>query len=433
MSAAVVPRHERTPARPRLQVLSLVFSPDGVSTAQLMTELATDLHRTTFDVSVVTTRPHYNRDAVAEARQPLTRLWPGLLWRSEIEGVTVYHTRAPVRAGGILRRAFGWALFHAIALVAALRLVRRADVIFVPSPLLTLGALGRLLQVPLRGRMVYNVQELYPDLAVEAGLIRNPLLVRVLRRLERYVYDHAAAVTAITDGIRDAIVAKGIAPSKVVTLPNFVDVSDLSPQPKANAFAAEHGWTSRFVVLYAGNMGHLQGLDVLLDAAVAMRDAPEVLFAFVGEGVAKPDLERRAADLRLDNVAFVAHQPYARVPQIYASSDLCVVSLAGEVRTGALPSKVFRIMACGRPVLALCEPDSDLAALVRDAGAGAVCAPTDAPGIVAAVRALRGDAALGAAQGARGRRYVEERLSREAITDRYAALLTGLPAVEGRA
>lgn len=411
---------------PRILILSLVFAPDGVSTAQLMTELATDLRRWGSDVFVVTTRPHYNRDAIAEAAQPLTTVWPGLLWRSEVGGVIVHHTRVSAKSSRLLGRAAGWAIFHLVAMLAALVLVRRADVIFVPSPLLTLGGLGRVLSVPLRAKLVYNVQELYPDLAVELGLLRNAAVICALRWLERYVYRCSAAVTTITDGIRRAVIEKGVDERRVITIPNFVDVSELQPGPKANAFAAEHGWTDRFVVLYAGNMGYAQGLEALLDAARMLQLDPRILFAFVGEGAAKADLAAKAEGMGLSNTVFLDHQPYALVPTIYAAADLCVVSLVGEILVGALPSKVFRIMACARPILALCDPRSDLAAVVQSVGAGVVCAPRDTPVITRAIRDVESSPAIATAMGVRGRAHAVERLSRECVTRRYARLFADL-------
>jgi colanic acid biosynthesis glycosyl transferase WcaI len=415
----------------RILILSLVFAPDGVSTAQLMTELATDLRRAGSEVFVITTRPHYNRDLVAEQAQPLVNVWPGLLWRSEIGGVRVYHTRVSAKAGGIFRRAPGWLVFHLLAFLAALMFVRRADVIFVPSPLLTLGVLGRFLRRPLRGKLVYNVQELYPDLAVELGMMRNPLLIRTLRRLERYVYRHSTVVTAITDGIRDAVVRKGVDAWRVVTIPNFVDVGELQPGCKRNAFSEMHGWTGRFVVLYAGNIGYAQGLDALLAAARALESDPAILFAFVGEGAAKAELEERARVMGLANTAFISHQPYSLVPSIYAASDLCVVSLVGEILVGALPSKVFRIMACQRPILAICDPRSDLGAVVREVGTGAVCAPDDTAAIVHAIKEIRAHPDLALQMGERGRRYTVERLSRDVVTARYADLFAEISAASG--
>lgn len=406
----------------RVLVLSLVFAPDGVSTAQLMTELTTDLTRLGLQVFVITTKPHYNRDPVAERAQPITPVWPGLLWESEIGGVKVYHTRAGGRKGGIFRRAPGWVLFHLVALAVALIYVRRAKVILVPSPLLTLGALGAMLTRPLRAKLVYNVQELYPDIAIELGMMRNRSLIRSLRWLERFVYHRAAAVTAITEGIRTAVVAKGVDPKRVVVIPNFVDITELKPAPKDNEFAKAHGWQGKFVVLYAGNIGYAQGLDALLAAAKEIEASSEVLFAFVGEGPAKAELAAHSLHLGLSNTTFIQHQSYADVPQIYAAADLCIVALIENIRVAALPSKVFRIMACGRPVLALCDPNADLGSIVRDVGTGLVCRPDDTRGIVDAILMLKQAPAIAAEMGARGRAYVVDSLSRSKITKEYAHL-----------
>jgi colanic acid biosynthesis glycosyl transferase WcaI len=306
--------------------------------------------------------------------------------------------------------------------------VRRADVIFVPSPLLTLGALGRMLRHPLRAKLVYNVQELYPDLGVELGMIRNPLVIAALRWLERYVYRGAAAITAITDGIRDAVIRKQIPPSRVLTIPNFVDTSDLRPGSKDNAFSRTHGWADRFVVLYAGNIGHAQRLDGLLEAARLLESDPRVLVAFVGEGNDKTRLMSAAAEMGLRNVQFLEHQPYALVPDIYAASDVCVVALSEGILVGALPSKVFRIMACQRPVLALCDPRSDLATLVRTAGSGCVCQPRDGRAIAESVHGLATAPTRAEEMARRGREFVLERVARSFVTSRYFQLFSELAA-----
>jgi colanic acid biosynthesis glycosyl transferase WcaI len=406
----------------RVLLLSLVFPPDGVSTAQLMGELAEDLTKHGHDVYVVTTKPHYNHDHHAEAVQPLTPVWLRLLYASRFRGIPVLHTIAPGKRGGMGKRVLGWATFHALAFGAALRLPR-PDVILVPSPLLTAGVLAWALSCLRRSVYVYNVQELYPDLAVELGMLRNRLLIRALSSLERFVYQRAAAVTCISQDICRKVRQRGTSPDRVHMIPNFVDLDDLKPGPNDNAFARELGLTGSFVVSYAGNMGHAQGLDSIIDAAAALGDE-RIRLLMVGDGVLRQGLEQQAAGAH--NVIFVPHQPYARMGDVYAASDVSVVPLLGAAGGSALPSKVFRIMACGRAVVAICETNSELADLVRRSGAGIVVPPRRADVLAQAIAELATAPEEVVRMGDRGREYVAGEFCRSAVTGKYATLFATL-------
>lgn len=411
--------------RPRCPVViyTLVFPPDGVSTAQLYGELAEDLAAYGHDVVVVTTTPHYGVDPVASARQKLRSLFGGLVCRSEFRAIPVWHVRHPGGRRTIGKRIVGWSLFHVFGFLIAWRVSRRGSVVLVPSPLLTAGVIGALVARVRGGRMIYNVQELYPDLAIRTGRIRNTILQRILYRLERAVYDAASAVTAITPGMRRKIVAKGFRPEKVHFIPNFVDLSFLKSWPKVNEFSERHGLAKQFVVSYAGNIGFSQDLDLLVDAAETMKADPQSVVAFIGDGPSLPELKRNAAQRELPNVRFIEQQPYETVPQIYGASDLCVIPLRGEVEEDALPSKVLRIMACGRPILAICDEGSDLAAIVREAGAGFVVHERTGSAIAHAIRTAAGDRTTLAAMGESGRAYVSSRFAREAVTRDYSSLI----------
>jgi colanic acid biosynthesis glycosyl transferase WcaI len=407
----------------RVLLLSLVFAPDGVSTAQLMGELAADLQRAGHDLAVVTTTPHYNRDAIAEAAQPLARIWGGLAHRSTFHGIPVFHVTVGRKRGGFAGRMLGWLRFHVLGFVAALVAVPRPGVVLVPSPLLTAGVLGWLVARLRRAAFVYNVQELYPEFAVKVGQLKNPLVIRMLLALERFVYRRAAAVTVIGEGMRRAVVSKGVPAARVHLIPNFVDTAELAPRERDNAFRREVGLGDAFVVSYAGNMGYAQGLDALLEAAALLRGERDIVVLFVGGGVLRESLMREAEARGLSNVRFVPHQPYARVPEIYAASDACVVAMIGGMAAEAVPSKFLRIMACGRPVLAMTDPASDLAREVNEAGAGIVVAADRPDQIASAIRALRDDPARCRAAAAAGRRAAETRYARPIVTARYAALL----------
>lgn len=403
-------------------IYSLVFPPDGVSTAQLMGELAEDLVAAGHDVSVITTQPHYSRDEVAEAAQPLRPWRGGLVYESQFSGIRVLHVAMSSGRRSIANRIRGWLGFHVLGFLLALRSNPRPDVILVPSPLLTAGVVSWAITRLRGGTYIYNVQELYPELAVQMGRLRNRWVIAIFRRLEKFVYDTAGAVVGISEEICQKVMARGIPPTKVHMIPNFVDLSELSPGPKDNAFSREQGVEADFVVSYAGNMGPAQGLDTVLDAA-ALSSSPRMKFLLIGSGVLVGPIARRIAEGRLDNVRQIGHQPYVSMPEIYAASDVCLVPLLDRLTGSALPSKVFRIMACGRPVVALCNAESELAKMVRLAGAGRVVPPGRPDLLRDAVEELASRPDLRRQMGLRGRSFVEREYGRYAVTGKYSTLI----------
>ena len=411
-----------------LLLLSLTFSPDNVSTAHLMGELSSDLVAKGHRVTVLTTMPHYNRDASAEEAQPIRSFWGPLLKRSELNGVVVYHTPAMSRSRGLAGRIFGWLIFHMVSLLAGLLIPRKVDVILAPSPPLTIGLVSWLLGLCHRARFIYNVQELYPDIAVSLGVLKNRTLISLLYRLERFVYAAAGRVTVISEPMREVILAKGISPEKVAHIPNWVDTAEIDVLPKDNEFSREHGVQDAFVVAYAGNMGLAQSFDEFLDAAAILRDRPSIRFMLIGEGVERPNLLRRVQEEGLDNVIVLPYQDYHLVPLIYASSDLSYVPLQGAAITHALPSKVYRIMASGSAILALAETGSAIGDLVQEAHSGVLVEPGSGERLAHAIESAASDPAGVAVLGQSGRKYVIENYSRPQVVDQYAveiAVLAG--------
>ena len=404
-------------------VLTLVFPPDGVSTAVIMGELSADLRKAGHDVTVVTTVPHYNRDPDAESRQPLVRMWGPLLYRSDFHGLRVLHVGMPRKSGKLLSRLLAWTQFHALSLVAALSLVRRVDVILAPSPPLTIGVCAWLLGCLYRAPYVYNVQELYPDIAIALGALRNRRAIAVLLALERFVYARARIITVIASRMRQRVLQKSVPAGKVRLIPNFVDVDNMAPRPKACGFSRAHGLDRTFVVTYAGNMGPAQGLDTILDAAALLAREPDLTFLLVGEGVLHDELRATARARGLANVLILPHQSYSVVPEIYAASDLCVVPLAANAASDAVPSKVYRIMACARPVLACADADSDLGELVRRAGCGTVVPPGSPEKLAEAVQAAMRNPAACAEMGQAGRAHVLAHYARDSVSGQYEALI----------
>lgn len=409
----------------RVLLHSLVFSPDAVSTAYLMTDLAVGLRRLGHDVVVLTTTPHYNIDCAALHRQPMEKRWMGLLARSSYEGVTVWHVRIPMKGGRVLTRMLDYIYFHLLSIFVGLTLLRPYDIVLTPSPPLTIGVVGWLLGWQRRVPFVYNVQELYPDFAVHQGIISNTLFIRILKSLERFVYTKSARIVAISEWFKKIIVARNVPAAKVVVIPNFVDTELFRPIPRHNTFAERHGLVSDFVVLYGGNIGLSQDWESLLYSATTVVHLP-IRFIIVGGGAMEQWLAREIESRQLTNITMLGYQSRETMAEVNASSDLCVIPMKATTTTDTFPSKIYTILACSKSVLVQADADSELHWLVTEQRCGRVVPPGDQMAFANAILDAYHHQEDLLAEGERGRLFVQQRYSKESVAVQYDQLIKEL-------
>lgn len=391
-----------------------------------MTELAQELRRLGHEITVLTTTPHYRVEPEARARQPLTRQWGGLLYQSDCDGIPVWHAAIPVKGSRVGARLLDYARFHAISTLAGLGTVGAYDVILAPSPPLTIGLSAWLLGIARRVPVIYNVQEIYPDVLVSLGLLRNRRAIQALEALERFVYARARVVTVISEWFRRRLLAKGVPAAKLHLIPNFVDTEFMQPGPHHNPFSVTQGLDDKFVVLYAGNIGLTQGFETILDAARQLTHLTALRFVLVGDGTRREWLEEQLATQPLPNVQVLPYQPRSLVPQLYATSNLCLVPLKRGTAQDTFPSKIYTIMAAGRPVVASADGDSELAWVVQEARCGWHVPPDDSHTLASAIEQAYQQRDTLSQMGAEGRAYVVAHHSRHAIARQYDALLRTL-------
>lgn len=392
---------------------TMYYWPDFGSAPVLMDELARGLAAAGHEVEVVTTLP---RRRGAEFR--------GLFFSKRVEGGAVVKRLWTNSAAHPLARLLAWNLYTAGALLN-LRTVRRGDVLFLRTPPLQLGVPALFAKVLRGARVIVNVQDIHPDLAIESGLLKNPAGIRFAKALEKWVYGLADRIVVISDGFARNLRAKGVPAAKLEVLPNWVDTDFLRPGPKDNPVARRNGLDRKFVVMYSGtiSISSNRALEQALEAAARLAGDREILFAVVGEGLKKRSLEDRAAALGLANVAFLPFVPYPELPDLLASSDVLLVPLDRAKSTLSVPSKLYTFMAAGRPILGLAAPDSEVAVLLRENDCGLAVAPDDPAAIAAAVRALQGAPDRRRALGANAREYVVRRFAKDGILRSYDALL----------
>ena len=410
----------------RILILSLVFRPDNVSTAQIMGELAVDLNARGHEVFVITTVPHYNNDPVAMERHPLQAYWGKLLQKSNYCGMQVLHAWMPRKGKKKLLRIIAWLGFHATSTLAGVFSQFKPDLILAPSPPLTIGVSAWLLGLRHNCPFIYNVQEIYPDVAVDLDVLRNSFAIRCLQKLERFVYSKARVIAVISEGMAKRIREKNVAEEKIRIIPNFVDTNDFRPLPKVNNFSLRFDLHDKFVVSYAGNMGKPQGINTLLDAAYLLKQETRIHILLMGDGSERASLIKHAQRLQLPNITILPYQPYSMMAEAYAASDASFVSQAAGTSSDGIPSKVYRIMACARPVIACTDVDSDLARLVAKADGGVVVPSGSPRALSSAIQQAFLQRKEWLEKGSKARTFVLRNYSRSTICTRYHELIMEL-------
>lgn len=408
----------------RLLVLCPHFEPDVAPTGVVITEIAHRLAEAGHELYVVTSLPWYEHHEIEAG-------WGGRPVRSERTEwgrITRVHP-FPTDKRNIPARAAAFACFTGLVGLVAVFQRSRPDAVLAMSPPLTLGLSGwvaaRLRRVP----VVFNVQDVFPDVAVEVGAITDRRVIRLLRWLERFIYRRCDAVTVLSDDLRDNVVAK-IGPrhdNSVRVIPNFVDTARIVPAERRNGYREQFGLGDRTVVMYAGNIGFSQPLELMIDAARHHRDRDDLVFVINGGGSGRPALEAAAADL--DNVVFVDLQPRERLPEVLAAADVHVIALRRGLARASVPSKLYSVLAAGRPVLASIDDGTEVARVLQRTGAGVAVPPEDGNAFIKGLDEVLSDGDRCREMGRRGRDFVETWVSPAGVASAYVDLFEELIAV----
>ena len=393
-------------ARPlRICFFNRSYHPDQGATGQLLTDLAEDLARDgRHEVWVVAGPPLLRSAPLGPAAVPASRRrFP--FGREERNGVRIL--RAWGTALGPARfaaRAANYLSFFGSSCLAGLA-VPRPDVVvaLTDPPIIGLAALACARRTG--ARFVYLCQDVFPEVARLLGDFRSERVDRLLERVTRLLIARADRVVAVGETMRERLVAgKNADPGRITVIHNWADCSAIVPGPKRNPWSLAHGLAEPFVVMHSGNIGLSQDLDVLIDAAARLSAYPDIVVALVGDGVKRADLEARVSRRGLANVRFLPYQPRERLAQSFASADVFVVSLARGLAGYIVPSKLYGILASGRPYVAAVEEASEVAAITRRHRSGLLAEPGDAEGLARQILTLHGDRARGRELGANARR-----------------------------
>jgi colanic acid biosynthesis glycosyl transferase WcaI len=379
------------------------YWPDQAATGQLLTELAEDLvNRHNCEVSVVAGRA---LRAARDERAAGAAGAAGVFMRREThEGVTILRANgtrlSPRRFSG---RAANYLTYFASATLASMAVGRHDIVVSLTDPpIVGLAALWATRRAG--ARFVYLCEDVFPEVAALLEDFRNEAANGLLDRINRYLLRKADAIVALGDRMRRRLVdEKGADPTRVSVIHNWADCQAIVPGPKDNAFARQHSLADRFVVMHSGNVGLSQNLDVLIEAASRLTSRPRLLIAIVGDGSTREALEHEAARRGLSNVRFFPYQPKSLLHESFASADAFLVSLKRGIEGYIVPSKLYGILAAGRPYIAAVDPSCEVAVIAREYGCGVLAPPGDPDGLARAIAGLYDDPAATRVMGQRAR------------------------------
>jgi glycosyltransferase involved in cell wall biosynthesis len=406
----------------RILFFTPYYPPEMGAPQTRISETAVRLVRRGHQVTVLTTLPSYSLGGVPPEYRGRARR------RETLDGVSVVRVWSYITPDkGFIHRILSQLSFGCLAPFLGTRAVGRPDVIVVESPPLFDAIGGRLLARFKRRPYVLTVADIWPEAAVQLGVLRNRWLIRLAEWLEVSSYRRAAAIWSVTKGTHQILLKRVQPPQKVFLAPNGVDTEKFRPLSQAEA-RAEVGWDANsFILLHAGTVALAHGLRMLLDAAEHLRPYPDIRLVILGEGTAKAALVAEAERRQLTNVVFLSAQPHDRLPVFIAAADACLASvLRTPLFEGTVPVKAYEAMACARPLVLAADGEARQM-IAEQAGAAIYVEPGDSQALAQAILRLRAQPELARQLGERGREFVKAHFDRNqlvlALEERLLALI----------
>jgi colanic acid biosynthesis glycosyl transferase WcaI len=401
------------PTRQRLLVLNQYYWPGVEATANLLTELCEALAET-HDVTVVTGASR------------------GLPPRQVRNGVNIIRVRSTTYdRSHLFRRAANY-VTYVIGLVWRAMLSKRPDLVVCMTDPPFIGSIARIVAARFRVPLLVIMQDVFPEIAVKLGRLKSPVAARLLRLLIDPSLRAADRVVVIGETMKRRVEAKGVSEERIRVIPNWGDVASVVPMPHDNEWSRRHKLAKRFVVMHSGNIGHAQNLDALVRATTFLRDLDDLAVVIIGSGARRAELVALARLLETDKVEILPYQERTILSQSLSTADVHVVGLAKGLAGYVVPSRLYGILAAGRPVIAAADPESETAQLVAQVGCGLIVPPGNPFALAAAIRSAHDGEYDLAEMGRRARAFAEAEADRSVAVQRYRDVLSELEGAGAR-
>ncbi|MFQ3574762.1 MAG: glycosyltransferase family 4 protein [Thermodesulfovibrionales bacterium] len=400
------------------------YPPEVRSASHLMQELALGLKGRGFDIVVATSYPQYNL-----SEEDRSKKYDEFTDEDGIKVIrikTLPHHKVSFIVRGIsqltMPSLFIKKIKHYLNRLKGPEF--RLDAVIVYSPPLPLSIVGKRLKKLFGAKFLLNVQDLFPQNAIDLGILRNPLLIKFFELMEGHAYESADIVTFHSEGnLRFVSTKYQHLMSKFKILHNWIDVTEFEGASKSGRFRERFGLKDKFVILFAGVMGPSQGLDFVIELAKKLKDIEEICFLLVGDGMIKGDLERRAKEFRLDNVLFKPFISKAEYPLLVKDCDVGLVSLTSKNKTPVVPGKILGYMAAAMPILAFLNKESDGHLMIKKARCGYSSLWGNHEDGEALIRRMYAERDRLSELGRSGNYYVKENFNRDKIIDELLQMI----------
>jgi colanic acid biosynthesis glycosyl transferase WcaI len=409
----------------RILLLNQVFYPDVAATAQHAHDLGKHLVAHGHEVVVIASRSLYGQKGASLPK------------REMVDGIEVHRVGKSIFGkAGILARVFDFALFYVAAMVKAMT-VKRPDVVvcFTTPPFIAL--VGWLMREIRGSRFVYWVMDLYPDLPVACGVVKErALLTRFFERVNRFCLRRADRVVVLGRCMRDRVLSKGIGAQHVHHIGVWADQAEIKPiERMSNPYREQWKLGNRLVVMYSGNFGLGHDVKTMCEAALRLREDDSIRFVFAGGGKKKEYVDQFVKEHKLQNCVLAPYQPREKLDASLSCADVHLATLLEGVEGIMVPCKLFGIMAASRPTIFIGHPSSELARVLTEHNAGSVVRQGDVDSLVQAIRNFASDEILRRNMGENARVALIESFNRTKSCEQWRELLEGLfsPTRETRA
>ena len=403
----------------RILVITPHYEPDTAPTGLIMSSLVSQWAEQGHQIEVVTSLPWYERHKILEQ-------WKGSILRKEKDKyVTVTRLHPfPQEKEKIFRRAVSFLIFSFLVLAVSIFKRGPFDAVIALAPPLTLGNVGKVLSVRHRCKLILNLQDIFPDVAIALGKVKSRFLIKSLQKYEKFTYSGSDALTVLSKDLEENVsnkISSMRIPPKVEVIPNFLISESIKPQSRYTKYREEYELGEKLVVMYAGNLGNSQSFELMIKAAENHEKREDVIYVINGSGVMSETLKEKATELR--NLKVIDYQPIKRLSEVLATADIHIVPLRTGLGHMSVPSKIYSIFAAGRPVLASVDSETEIERIIRASGAGIAVQPDDFNSFRDRLEELIENSELREEMGNKARIWLEKWYSPEVIAGSYLDLV----------
>tara|TARA_Y100000590_G_scaffold44550_1_gene47371 strand:- start:3254 stop:4483 length:1230 start_codon:yes stop_codon:yes gene_type:complete len=402
----------------KILVITPHFEPDTAPTGVIVSALAKKWCEQGHEIHVITSLPWY-------AEQKLTENWRrSLIQRSRIGSIRITRVHPfPYKKSNIFLRTLSFISFSFFVAIVSILHIGRFDLVFTLSPPLTLGLSGKIASIRHRCPLIFNVQDIYPDVAIDTGVINSSIVIKVSKFFEKVIYRNSDAITVLSQDLKENVESKlqnQKKVSRIEVIPNFAYDHFFDSNEHGN-YRRENELENKIVVMYAGNIGYSQPLELVVDVAKTHQQKADLVYVINGGGTQADLLRSEASDL--DNMIFVDYQPYERLPEVLSSADIHLVILRAGLGKASVPSKIYNIFATGRPVIASVDPGTEIEKIVLESRAGIVVKPDDSSELKMAIETLIENPDLMKQMGNAAKEWANKWHTSESVSISYTKLM----------